>query len=307
MSFKNWVKFVLLGLIWGTNFLWIKIGLRGIGPVTMVAIRCFFATSALFAYNMIVRSKFPPVKHWGYLIIMGIFNLAIPFLVISWGQQFITSGLASILNSTVPLITILIAHFTLVNDRINIQKLLGLLIGFGGVIVLVSDVPRHGSNHYLVGELGMLLAGFSIAATLVLAQKNSLLVSPEIVSGGQVFTAFLFSSVLIPILEAPVNLPTQPLTWVALLWLGFINSTIGPLLYFSLIRDIGATRTSLLNYIFPLVGVIAGVIFLEERPSWFVFLGGILIIIGIAVVNSQTDTLSRWMNKITKIRKETLP
>lgn len=280
--------------------MWIKIALAEIGPFMLVAIRCLFASIAIFIINSINHRNLLDRKFWIFYIVQGIFNLAVPFLLISWSEHYISSGLASILHSTIPLITLIIAHFYLSDDRITHARLVGLLIGFSGVILLMADQFVSGIKGSVLGGAGMLLAAISIAGTLVYARKKAHVLSADSMAFGQAIVACVCVTPFIPIFEAPIKFPLLSLTWVSLFWMGLINTGIGPLLYYALIRDIGATRTSLLNYIFPLVGVFAGVIFLGERLSWYIFAGGALIILGVAIANTQRKLLEKWMSLIKK-------
>ncbi|HEU0049405.1 MAG TPA: DMT family transporter, partial [Nitrososphaera sp.] len=133
------VRFHHLGLIWSSSFLWIKIAVQEIPPITLVAYRVLFGL--LFGVVMILIQRVSLLhgaKTWTPLLILGISNIAIPFFLISWGEQSINSGVAAILDATVPLFSIVIAHFTLEDDQMTFAKVLGLLIGFAGVVVLMS-------------------------------------------------------------------------------------------------------------------------------------------------------------------------
>ena len=139
MKTKHWIVFITLGLIWSSSFLWIKIGVQDIGPMALVAFRMLFG--ALTAIAIAYYQGIPFTrdwKDWGIFAIFGPASLAIPIFLISWGEQTIDSAVASILNATVPLFTLIIAHFWLHDDKITFQKTIGLLVGFAGVLVLMS-------------------------------------------------------------------------------------------------------------------------------------------------------------------------
>lgn len=139
MKPKHWLVFILLGGIWSSSFMWIKIALQEVGPITLVAFRVLLGLLFCIAVIFIRRVQWPrSFKAWFPLLLVGITNLAIPFFLISWGEQSIDSAVASILDATVPLFTIVIAHYLLRDDKMTIPKVLGLLIGIAGVIVLMS-------------------------------------------------------------------------------------------------------------------------------------------------------------------------
>src|SRR5215212_3332375 len=136
---KHWLVFLLLGAIWSSSFMWIKLAIQEVGPITLVAFRVLFGLLFGIVVISIQRIPWPRTrKEWTPLLILGITNIAIPFFLISWGELSIDSAVASILNATVPLFTILIAHYLLRDDKMTIPKVLGLLMGFAGVIVLMS-------------------------------------------------------------------------------------------------------------------------------------------------------------------------
>src|SRR5262245_15563998 len=136
---KHWFAFILLGAIWSSSFMWIKIAVQEIGPITLVAFRALFGLLFGVVVIFIQRIQWPRAfQSWLPLLVLGLTNVAIPFFLISWGEQSIDSAVAAILDATVPLFTILIAHTLLRDDKITLPKLIGLLIGFAGVIVLMS-------------------------------------------------------------------------------------------------------------------------------------------------------------------------
>jgi drug/metabolite transporter (DMT)-like permease len=251
MKARDWFLFILLGGIWSSSFLWIKIAVQEIGPFTLVAFRVLFGL--VFGIVVILITRPPmPSSVIGFLppLVLGISNVAIPFILISWGEQSIDSAVAAILDATVPLFAIVIAHITLHDDKITIPKLLGLLIGFLGVFVLVSR-DLHGSVGSLLGQAAVVLASIFYAASSVYARK----------------------------------VPQLPITWIALLWLGILGSGVAFVLMYYLIHAIGPSRTTMVTYLFPLGGVILGISFLGERLTWHLIAGAILIIASLAVAN----------------------
>ena len=154
MKTKDWAAFIALSLAWGSSFLWIKIGLQELGPITLVALRLLFGILGLLVVVAYNRPKFPDNRRlWGALAILGIIQTALPFLLITWGQQFIDSVVAAILNSTVPLFTMLLAHWYLQDDRLTLQRVIALLIGFIGVVVLLVRDLDGGTQSSLLGRL----------------------------------------------------------------------------------------------------------------------------------------------------------
>src|SRR5688572_22989035 len=148
--------------------MWIKIAVQEIGPITLVALRVLFGLLFGIVVIYIQRIQWPrTLKDWTPLLVLGITNIAIPFFLISWGEQSIDSAVASILNATVPLFTILIAHYLLKDDKITVPKVLGLLIGFAGVVVLMSKDLLNASTNSLLGQAAVILASVFYAVNSV--------------------------------------------------------------------------------------------------------------------------------------------
>ena len=148
----------MLGAIWSSSFLWIKIAVQEGGPITLVAFRVLFGLLFGLTVILIQRPNLPgTLREWTPVLLLGIVNVAIPFFLISWGEQTIDSAVAAILDATVPLFTIIIAHLTLHDYRITFYKTLGLLVGFAGVIVLVSK-DFAGPAGSIVGQGAVVLA-----------------------------------------------------------------------------------------------------------------------------------------------------
>ncbi len=287
MRVKEWGAFWLLGAIWGSSFLWIKIAVGEIGPATLAAIRLLFGLMGLLLVMRLQRQPFPRTAAYlpAYLF-MGVFNTAIPFIVIPWGETRIDSGLAAILNATVPLFTIVIAHFWLSDERITATRLAGLLVGFSGVVVLMSrDLGLEGITRSVWGQLAVLVASVSYALAATFSRRH-LRGHPPLLQATMVV---LFADILTWLSalggERPLRLPALPVTWVALAWLGLLGSCAAYLLYFYLLNAWGPTRASLVTYVFPVIGLLLGVVFLNERADWRLLAGAVLVVAGIAVVN----------------------
>lgn len=286
MSLKNWLKFWYIGLVWGFTYLWLKIGIQETGAITLNAVRLTVAMIALFVIVRLTKAPLPFRGHWQSFLFLGIFNIALPFVLITWSEHFISTGMASILNSTVPFFTIILVMFFLPEERLSLVKIIGLLIGFLGVVVLVAD-KTGGSGGFQWGSFLVLGACLSYGAAAVFARRVTPGLHPATLAFGQSVFANLVLWPLALLLENPVTLPRLPLTWGAIMWLGILATGIGTFFFYSLLNQIGATRTSLTSYVFPLVGILLGVIFLDEQLSWRLLAGGMLIIAGVAVVNSN--------------------
>lgn len=288
MKLKDWLAFLALGLAWGSSFLWIKIAVQEIGPFTLVALRLLFGIMGLIVVVALNRPRWPGTRRlWWVLVVLGLTNTAVPFVLISWGELFIDSAVAAVLNSTVPLFTMLIAHIFLSDDRITLPRIVGLLVGFGGVVVLLSrDLDfQSGLSGSVLGQGAVLLAALFYAGSGVFARRNTQGLSPVVQALVPLVVADSAIWLAVPLAESPFILPQLPLTWIAILWLGLVGSCIAYLLYYYLLHSVGPTRTTLVTYVFPLVGVALGVIFLNELLDWHLFVGATMVVGSIAVVN----------------------
>jgi len=282
---KHWFIFILLGAIWSSSFMWIKIAVQEVGPITLVAFRVLFGLLFGVAVILIRRVQLPrSFNVWSPLLLLGITNVAIPFFLISWGEQSIDSAVASILDATVPLFTILIAHYLLHDDKMTVPKVLGLLIGFAGVVILMSkDVG--GSFGSILGQLAVVLASAFYAGSAVYARKTTENTPGILRSAGPLVSGTVVMWLATVLVERPVQIPQLGITWIALLFLGILGSGVAFIMSYYLLHEIGPTRTSMVTYLFPLGGVILGVIFLDEPLSWQLLAGATLIVASLAVVN----------------------
>jgi drug/metabolite transporter (DMT)-like permease len=289
LKIKHWFAFILLAAIWSSSFLWIKIAIQEISPITLVALRTFFGAFVGIIAILATRTKFPHSRSvWIALMILGLTNVAIPFGLITWGEQSIDSAVASILNATVPLFTFLIANNFLKDERLSPGKILGLLIGFGGVLILLIKDLQPGSHNVFIGQAAVLLAAIFYAGSMVYARISTDRV-PGLVRG----IMPLMSATIIMwtgsfTLESPIKLPSLPITWLAVTWLGVLGSGLAFILWYYLLQEVGPTRAALVTYILPLGGVLLGVIFLNEALSWNLVFGGFMIITSVIVMNRKT-------------------
>jgi len=285
MKAKHWVVFILLGAIWGSSFMWIKIAIQEVGPITLVAFRAVFGL--LFCIVVILFQKVPlprTRKEWTPLFLIGVTNIAIPFFLISWGELHIDSAVASILDATVPLFTILLAHFLLQDDRITLPKMLGLMVGFAGIIILMSkDIGASSSS--LLGQAAVILASVFYAISAIYIRKVTIDTPGILRSAGPLVSASAIMWLGAFLFESPVHIPQLGITWIALLFMGVLGSGLAFVMAFYLIHEIGPTRTTMVTYLFPLGGVILGVTFLQEQLTWQVFAGAALIIASLVVAN----------------------
>ena len=287
MKPKHWFVFITLGVIWSSSFLWIKIAVQELGPVTVVSYRSLFGV--LFAGGIVIlrRLQWPRGwRAWFPFVVLGATNIAIPIFLITWGEQYIDSAVAAILNATVPLFALLIAHFMLQDDRMTVNKVVGVLIGFVGVVFIMGKDISISQNSAL-GQLAVIVASMFYAFSGVYARKNTTHVEGIVRGASPLVSAAVFMGAASFVVENPVQVPALPITWIALLWLGILGSGVAFMMLYYLFHEIGPTRTSMITYIFPVGGVILGVLFLDELLTWQLIAGTVLIIVSLIVVNRK--------------------
>ena len=289
MKTKDWLLFIFIGLIWGTSFLWIKIAVQEISPFVLVGFRTLFAALGMAVYLLIDRKSrmsWKEIKpHLPVFVVLGLINVAMPWLLISWAEMHIESGVASILNATMPLWTIIIAPLVISDDKITLPKLAGLATGFIGVVLLFLPSLGKGWSANLLGQAAVLAATLCYASATIFARKKAHGLNPQM----QTFLQFSMSTLMVwsmtLFIEKKITLPMLPITWVALLWLGLLGAGLAYVIYFGLLRRMVPTRLSMVTYIPPVVGVLLGIFFLGEAFHWQALAGALLILSGISIVN----------------------
>lgn len=285
---RNWAIFWLLGVVWGSSFLLIKVAVEDLGPLPLVSIRIGLAALFMAAFLALTGRRVPSGRRERLaLLFVGVMNTALPFTLITWGEQHIDSGLATVLNATVPLWTLIFAHVALYDERFSRQKLIGLLVGFAGVALLASRNGSGGSENSLAGQAAVLVASACYALSAVVIRRYLRGVEPltiagtSLIVGGVVVVAVTLATV--SPLPALSSLDTT--TLAATLTLALLNTVFAYFLFYHLIDTWGATRTTLVTYVMPPVGVTLGWLLLEEPVDWKIIVGAALILGGIVAVN----------------------
>ncbi len=293
-----WALFLSLGFLWGSSYLWIKIGLESLPPLTLIAGRLLLGGAFLAVVVAIARQPLPrEPRQYGHLFVMAVVNIVMPFILITVGEQSIDSALAAILTATVPLTVIVLAPMFLPDERITLPKVAGLALGFAGVILLVAPDLVNLSDSDLTGELMMIGAAICYGIGNVYAKRNVRGLRPMIPALFQVLFAVAIIVPMALVLDQPVgNVNPAPEAIVAVIWLGILGSGVAYLCYFTILAHWGATRTSMVAYLLPVVGIVLGAVVMGDPVTVNRIVGTGLIIAGIALVNSG-PTVKRLIDR----------
>src|SRR3954467_6832969 len=303
----DWLIFIALGFFWGSSYLFIKIGVdHGLEPFTLIMFRLLIGFCLLATVVAIAREPLPrEPRMYGHLFVMGTINIAVPFGLITFAEQLpsIDSSLASVINSAVPLFVIVIAAIFLRGEAITVNRLAGLAVGFVGVALLVGfDLTDLGSSS-AVGELALLGATLSYAVGNVYAKAHVHGLRPMIPALFQVFFGLLVTGTLAFATEHPLAAVPAPEAILAVVWLGLLGSGLAYLSYFRILQHWGATRTSLVAYLLPVYGIALGALVLAEHVTLSTLIGTLLVIGGIALVNSRFGTRPLFSRETEALRR----
>ena len=287
--------FIGLGLIWGSSFLWIKIAIGELPPASLLTLRMTLAAVPMVVMLPLIGQRLPRApRDLATLALLGLINSALPIFLISWAEQFTDSATAAVLNSLAPLFSVIIAGAILRTEPMTVLRVTGVLLGFAGVVLLAGrEFALRADPASLLGIAAVTVAAASYAAGGSYARHHIKGMHRYEVAAGSLVFAALYAWILAFAVDGGVHLPTQPGPIVAVLWLGLIGSFIAYLIYFTLIEQYGATVAAMVTYLFPVVGVGLGVIFLDERLDLRLVLGTGLVVAGIMVVTLRYDALVR--------------
>ncbi|MEZ5286452.1 MAG: EamA family transporter [Vicinamibacterales bacterium] len=293
---RAWFGFWLLTLIWGSSFLFIRIGVEELTTFQLVFYRTGIAAVGLGAVVLARREPLPSGRAARDVVFLGVINTVLPFGLITWGERFIESGLAALLQATAALFTLVIAHFMFADERITPRKVLGLLFGFAGVVVLAT---RSGGEHvevaerdYLLGQLAIVLASLCYAVGGTYSRRAiQKRLTPIVVAAGTMTVTAVITGILAwtaPLLGAAAPTPLGALstrTIGAILALGIVNTFVAYLIFYSIIQTLGAGRASMVTYAIPAVGLGLGALFLDEPVDARLLVGAVMIVGSIGIVN----------------------
>jgi len=292
----DWLLLLVLGIMWGTSYAFIKLGVETLPTFTLIATRLAIGFALLATVVAIAREPLPrSPRQYFHLAVMGAINIAIPFTLITWAELTVDSAIAAILNGAVPLLVIVLAAVTFHDEPITLNRLVGVLVGCVGVIVLVFPglVAAAGGSEF-TGEIALLGSTVAYAIGSVYSRRNIKGLRPMIPALFQVFFALVMVSILPFATENPFAVAWNGDAVIAVAWLGLLGSGAAYLIMFRLLSRIGATATSQLAYLLPVVGIITGAIMFGEAVDARILGGTALILGGVTLVNSKYGERRIW-------------
>lgn len=277
----------LLALFWGSSYLFIKVALEGLPPLTLIALRVSLAALLLYLVARWRNHRLPrDGATWRQFFVQCFFLCLGGWAVLAWGQQFIDSGLAGILNSTSPIFVFFITALWTRHETVNALRLTGALLGLAGVVLIIGVDALQGLGQQVAGQLAVVFSAVLYGGSAIYGKRFSDLPNTITASG----TLICASCVLIPlslIVDQPWTLSPSTQSIAAALALSVISSCLALLLYFRLIRTLGSMGTASQAYLRVGVSVLLGMLVLGEQIGWSVALGLVAVVAGVIAINAR--------------------
>jgi drug/metabolite transporter (DMT)-like permease len=303
MNHSEWVMLIVLSILWGGSFFFVGVAVKALPPLTIVALRVTLASITLLSVVHFLGFRFPMRREvWIAFLGMSLLNNVFPFSLIVWGQTHIASGLASILNATTPLFTVIAAHVWTRDEKMNPMKVFGVAIGFAGVVIMIGYEALTGLGGSIYGQFAVLGAAVSYSFAGIYGRRFRLLgITPIVTATGQVTVS---SVILVPLalfIEKPFTLPSPGLeVWAAISGLAVLSTALAYILYFRVLATAGATNVLLVTLLIPVSAILLGTAFLGEQLELKHLFGMGLISIGLLSIDGRVFKLVRMKNSISE-------
>jgi drug/metabolite transporter (DMT)-like permease len=280
------IVWLILSVIWGTTWLFIKVGLRDLPPLSFAGIRFVIAALVLIVIVGVKRLPVPrKASDWAFIALTGFLSFTVNYGLLFWGEQHISSGLAAVLQATIPLFGLVIAHRLLPDEPMTVAKVSGVLLGLAGVAVIFSNELDAGGSLALWGSAAIVLGAFSVALSNVLIKARGGHFDPAVLASGQMIFGLVPLLVLGFIKEGnPLKFHWTRLAVVSLFYLALVGSSLAFMLFYWLVRRMAVTNTMLIALVTPVLAVLVGIGAIGERLSWRMGVGGASILTGIAMM-----------------------
>ena len=283
---KARIVWLVLCCIWGSTWLFIKIGLADLPPLTFAGIRFVLASLILTLLVLARRARWPRTRsEWTLIAVVGVLQFCLNYGLVFWGEQYISSGLAAVLQSTFPAFGLVIAHLYLPQERLTPLRVVGVLLGVFGVGVIFSNQLSIAGKMALLGSVALVLSALFGSYGNVLVKAYGAKIDPQILAAGQmVFGLVPLLTIGIATEGNPLKLHWTTMAVVSLLYLVVVGSVVAFALYYWLLRNMDVTNTMLIALVTPVVAVLLGMIVLHEKLNWRLLAGGACIISGLALI-----------------------
>ena len=289
-TLNDWLLLLALAAMWGSSFMFNRIAVADLPPLTVVAGRVGVAALVLTIIVYATGRRLPPPgRIWAPFVLIAVIGNALPFYLITWGQQVVESALAGILMAGMPLATLVLAHFLIAGEHLTRQRAAGFATGFAGIVVLMGPAALAGVGGDVLRIVSQ-LAVFGGALCYALQSVLTRLIIKGDVMVAAAATLIVASIIVLPValwMDRPWQLAPGAGSLAAVAWLGVMPTALATILYFQLIRSAGPSSMSLVNYLSPSVAVFLGVALMAEHPHANAYLGLALILSGIALTQRR--------------------
>lgn len=300
MTALEWATLITLAAVWGGTFFFNAIVVKDMPVFTIVVARVALAALVLLAVLKLAGIGLPKGRRvWLAFFGMGLLNNAIPFSLIVWGQQHIASGVASILNASTPLFTVVLAHFVTADEKMSGGRLLGVVAGFVGVAIMIGNDAVHSLGASVMAQLACVAAAVSYAFAGIFGRRfRAMGIAPMATATGQLVASSVLLIPVMLLLERPWTLPTPaPNAIAALSGVATLSTAFAYVLYFRLLATAGATNLLLVTFLIPVSAILLGTIFLEEVLQPRHVAGMAMIGLGLAAIDGRPWRAARLLVK----------
>jgi len=277
---------LILSGIWGSTWLFIKLGLEDLPPVSFAGIRFLIAFTVLAAVVAVRRLPLPRKRSdWGIIAITGFLSFTLNYGLLFWGEQYVSSGLASVLQATIPLFGLVMAHQFLPAERMTAAKVFGVLLGLAGVAVIFSNQMSAEGGRALWGSAAIVLGAFAVSLSNVIIKARGGHFEPAVLAAGQMLFGLIPLLVVGFLMEGtPLNFRWTKLAVISLFYLALVGSSLAFMLFYWLVRHMAVTNTMLISLVTPVIAVLLGMGTIGERVTVRMVVGGAGILMGIGMI-----------------------
>ncbi|MEZ9655940.1 DMT family transporter [Vibrio splendidus] len=289
MNARVWAMLIVLSMLWGGSFFFVGVVVTDLPPLTIVALRVGIAAITLWIIALMIGLRPPKeLRVWGAFLGMGLLNNVVPFALIVWGQTQIASGLASILNAATPIFAVVVAGILLPDERVTPLKLVGVGIGFVGVVVMIG-LPALSGGGSLIAQLAIIAAALSYAFAGVYGRRfKAMKINPIITAAGQVTASTMVLTPVALMVDGPLDVVAMNGDiWAAIVGLAVLSTAVAYILYFKILELAGATNVLLVTLLVPVSAILLGSLFLNESLEVIHFVGMLLIAIGLSAIDGR--------------------